>query len=93
MMRKQVYQIRIKFERHSMNKLKETKKEKRTLTVMFLDLDRFKIINDTLGHHAGDMVLKELANRISATLPKGAYLGRFSNNKFTILLENIRLSE
>ena len=79
---------RIKFVETLMNKLRETKKEKRTLTVMFLDLDRFKIINDTLGHHAGDMVLKEMANRISATLPKGAYLGRFSNNKFTILLED-----
>src|SRR5690606_37874876 len=54
--------------------------------VMFMDVDRFKSINDMLGHRAGDMVLKELAKRISAEIPKNAVLGRFSGDKFSIIL-------
>ncbi|MCA1056407.1 EAL domain-containing protein [Rossellomorea aquimaris] len=61
-------------------------KKKRELAVLFMDIDRFKIINDTLGHKAGDVLIKELAERLKATLPKGAYLGRFSGDTFTVLL-------
>ncbi|MEL3973036.1 EAL domain-containing protein [Rossellomorea oryzaecorticis] len=62
------------------------KKKKRELAVLFMDIDRFKIINDTLGHRAGDLIIKELAQRLGETLPRGAYLGRFSGDKFTVLL-------
>ncbi|HEY4551776.1 MAG TPA: EAL domain-containing protein [Bacillaceae bacterium] len=66
----------------------------RSLAVMFLDLERFKVINDTFGHHAGDIVLKELANRILSVLPDHAFLGRFADDKFTILLaENAKPEE
>jgi diguanylate cyclase (GGDEF)-like protein/PAS domain S-box-containing protein len=66
--------------------IRRAKKKKRELAVLFMDIDRFKIINDTLGHRAGDLIIKELAQRLSDTLPKGAYLGRFSGDKFTVLL-------
>ncbi|MCH1625834.1 EAL domain-containing protein [Ferdinandcohnia quinoae] len=60
-------------------------KKKQHLAVMFIDLDRFKLINDTAGHYAGDMILKELINRIKRLLPSRCYLARFSGDKFTIL--------
>ncbi|WP_158538289.1 bifunctional diguanylate cyclase/phosphodiesterase [Falsibacillus pallidus] len=66
--------------------LHRAKKKKRRLAVIFVDIDRFKIINDTLGHFAGDLMLKELAARLQGALPNGAYLGRFGSDKFTILL-------
>jgi diguanylate cyclase (GGDEF)-like protein/PAS domain S-box-containing protein len=66
--------------------IQRAKKKKRKLAVLFMDIDRLKIINDTLGHRAGDLIIKELAKRLLDTLPKGAYLGRFSGDKFTVLL-------
>jgi diguanylate cyclase (GGDEF)-like protein/PAS domain S-box-containing protein len=66
--------------------IERAKRKKRELAVLFLDMDRFKMINDTLGHCAGDIIIKELSYRIKETLPKGAYLGRFSGDTFTVLL-------
>ena len=77
---------RVRFDEILVERLKLAKLDKKSLTVMFLDLDRFKLINDMLGHQAGDIVLKELANRISLELPKRAQLGRFSGDKFSIIL-------
>lgn len=58
----------------------------RRLAVMFIDLDRFKLINDSLGHQSGDMILKLLADRIREAAPTGTYLGRFAGDKFTLML-------
>lgn len=55
--------------------------------LLFIDIDRFKNINDSFGHHVGDIVLKELSQRISAVLPKGAFLGRFEGDKFSLILD------
>ncbi len=77
---------RMKFTEHLEEILKQAKKKKEVIAVLVLDIDRFKIINDSLGHYAGDIVLKELAERIQSNLPEGAFLGRFSGDKFTLLL-------
>ncbi|WP_423409662.1 putative bifunctional diguanylate cyclase/phosphodiesterase [Heyndrickxia sp. MSNUG] len=62
--------------------------------MLVIDIDRFKIINDSLGHYAGDIVLKEIAARIQNYLPKGSYLGRFSGDKFTLLLtKNVSIEQ
>ncbi|MDP4164767.1 MAG: EAL domain-containing protein, partial [Bacillota bacterium] len=66
--------------------IKRASKKKRLVAVLFIDIDRFKIINDSLGHSAGDFLLKELAARVQQLLPSGAYLGRFSGDKFTLIL-------
>ncbi len=56
--------------------------------VLFLDLDRFKDINDTLGHSVGDLLLKELATRISSVLP-GALVARWGGDEFVAVLGGI----
>jgi diguanylate cyclase (GGDEF)-like protein len=57
--------------------------------VLFLDVDRFKVINDSLGHHAGDRLLIAIAERVQATLRPGDMLSRFGGDEFTVLLEGV----
>jgi diguanylate cyclase (GGDEF)-like protein/PAS domain S-box-containing protein len=65
-------------------------RSERLLAVMFLDLDQFKEINDTLGHAVGDAVLKETAARLSHCLRATDTVARLGGDEFTILLEDVR---
>jgi len=56
--------------------------------VLFIDLDRFKLINDTLGHHAGDHFLVEVANRIGKCIRAHDLLARLGGDEFVILLDS-----
>ena len=60
------------------------------LAVMFLDLDRFKLINDTMGHNLGDQLLKKVAERVGQTLRAGDTLARLGGDEFLILLPEIK---
>jgi diguanylate cyclase (GGDEF)-like protein/PAS domain S-box-containing protein len=59
----------------------------RSLALLFIDLDGFKVVNDTLGHNAGDQLLSELATRLRATLREGDVIGRMGGDEFVVLIE------
>jgi diguanylate cyclase (GGDEF)-like protein/PAS domain S-box-containing protein len=60
----------------------------RELAVFFIDLDNFKDVNDSLGHEAGDEVLKVVAGRLSAQLRDGEVIGRMGGDEFVVLAES-----
>jgi diguanylate cyclase (GGDEF)-like protein/PAS domain S-box-containing protein len=60
------------------------------LAVLYLDLDRFKVINDSLGHSYGDQLLRDVAKRLSRCVPKSATVSRQGGDEFTIYLPNIK---
>lgn len=60
------------------------------LAVIFIDLDRFKQINDTLGHETGDTIVQMMGERLSALLREEDTIARFGGDEFTVLLESIR---
>jgi len=64
-----------------------------TLAVMFLDLDRFKYVNDTLGHSLGDEMLKAVAARLQAALREEDSIARMGGDEFTILLPELKTPE
>ncbi|MGF1602477.1 MAG: EAL domain-containing protein [Thermosynechococcaceae cyanobacterium] len=69
--------------------LADAQRSQQNLAVMFMDLDRFKTINDTLGHSAGDALLQEVANRVKGCLRESDTVARWGGDEFTLLLPHI----
>ena len=70
---------------HVQNALEFAEQDQRLPTVLFIDVDRFKNINDSLGHQAGDNVLVAVAPRLRNALPQRCIVGRISGDEFVIL--------
>jgi diguanylate cyclase (GGDEF)-like protein/PAS domain S-box-containing protein len=62
------------------------------VALMYLDLDRFKDVNDTFGHSAGDRTLEILSERLTRIVPKGAVVGRLAGDEFAVFIENLDAS-
>ena len=80
---------RLAFNERAAAALERAKATGEQLAVLFLDLDRFKVINDSFGHDAGDRLLVQLAERLAAAVRPGDTLARFGGDEFTILCEGI----
>jgi len=61
--------------------------------LLFVDLDRFKNINDSLGHHLGDLLLKEAARRFDAVVGKAGFLARWGGDEFVVLVRDLVTTE
>ncbi len=58
------------------------------ITVLFIDLDGFKEVNDSLGHEKGDGVLRDVASRIASSVPEGVAVGRLGGDEFLAIIED-----
>lgn len=72
--------------------ISQAKREREMLAVMFLDLDRFKNVNDSLGHMIGDELLQQVSNRLRSCVREGDTLARFGGDEFALLLPKINHS-
>jgi diguanylate cyclase (GGDEF)-like protein len=81
---------RSSFRRHLENILVPTRRTKHTLAVLFIDIDDFKVINDSLGHAVGDAVLVEVAERLAACVAPGDLVARLGGDEFVILISGRR---
>ena len=73
--------------------LAQAHRNKEMLAVFFLDLDRFKIVNDMLGHAVGDQLLKEVSERLATCIGGGDTLARLGGDEFTVLVQQINSVE
>ncbi len=69
--------------------LGEAARQGERVAVLFIDVDGFKVLNDTLGHEAGDHLLKQLADRLRRVVRKDDFIARISGDEFVLLIEGI----
>lgn len=77
----------------NLHRITSQQTEDEMTAVMFLDLDRFKMVNDSLGHDAGDTLLKSVTLRIQETLRSSDMVSRLGGDEFTVILEHMKSPE
>jgi diguanylate cyclase (GGDEF)-like protein/PAS domain S-box-containing protein len=80
---------RVLFRDHLERALARRRRPRSQVGLLFLDLDDFKVVNDSLGHRAGDRLLIEVANRLSGVIRAGDIAGRQGGDEFTVLLDRV----
>lgn len=81
------------FNEHFESKLEAARRREHHLALLFLDLDDFKVVNDTLGHHIGDVLLKAVAERLSTCVRQGDAIYRVGGDEFAMMLEDVSEGE
>ncbi len=69
--------------------IENARRYRRSFAVLFIDLDRFKIINDTLGHEAGDKLLQEMGRRLTKTVRSSDVVARLGGDEFVVLVQEV----
>ncbi|MFT9495435.1 bifunctional diguanylate cyclase/phosphodiesterase [Anaerosolibacter sp.] len=77
------------FEKILKKQILQAKTNEKKLALLYLDLDNFKKINDTLGHHYGDKLLQGIADGLRATMKEGMNISRLSGDEFAVILPNV----
>ncbi|MDP5033143.1 MAG: EAL domain-containing protein [Paraglaciecola sp.] len=77
---------RREFEKRLSNGLQEAQKNNSELTLLYMDLDQFKVVNDTCGHKAGDVLIKQLAQKLQDVVQDKGLLARLGGDEFGVLL-------
>ena len=80
---------RMQFQHQLQQSIARSRRSQQSLALLYIDIDRFKDINDTLGHSAGDRALEIFAQRIVAHMPDGAVAGRLAGDEFAIIVGNL----
>ena len=80
---------RLQFQHSLQQAIARTRRAGRELALIYLDLDRFKEVNDTFGHAAGDRALEILSERMNKKLPRDTMLGRLAGDEFALFVENL----
>ncbi len=84
---------RHEFERYTKNILSTIRQDKNEHALCFMDLDQFKIVNDTCGHSAGDELLRQIGKVLSETIRKGDMLARLGGDEFGVLMQHCSIDQ
>ncbi|WP_051181734.1 EAL domain-containing protein [Thermithiobacillus tepidarius DSM 3134] len=80
---------RLLFQDRLQQGIARAKRSEQMLALLFLDLDHFKLINDTLGHHVGDLLLQAVAERLRSCVREGDTVARLGGDEFTVILPDM----
>jgi diguanylate cyclase (GGDEF)-like protein/PAS domain S-box-containing protein len=84
---------RMQFQHMLQQAIARARRTERSIVLLYLDMDRFKEINDTFGHSAGDRTLEVLSERLTRILPREAVVGRLAGDEFGLFIEGFAESE
>ncbi|MCF6764534.1 GGDEF domain-containing protein [Thiotrichales bacterium 19S3-7] len=77
------------FKEHFIRMLAHAKRHHQKLALLFLDLDKFKLINDNYGHQIGDLLLQQLSKRLTQTLRKNDFIARIGGDEFAVIVQQL----
>ncbi len=84
---------RMQFQHLLQRSIARARRQQDQIALLYLDVDRFKDINDTYGHASGDAVLETLTDRLTKLLPNGTVLGRLAGDEFAVILDSLAAGE